>query len=99
MAWAESQAGSQIACTDALLLLLDAGLFPNRFPPHDLALDVSLELLGGGAADARPQPRDPLAHGLAREQLMHRLIGLLQDRGRGPGWKGDAVPAGDVVVR
>jgi hypothetical protein len=43
------------------VLLPDAGPFPNRFPLHDLARDMSLELVDHQAANARAHARDPLA--------------------------------------
>src|SRR5262249_60274620 len=60
--------------------------------------DMGFELIGGRAAGQRTQIEDLFGDTLASEQLLHRFIRLVHDRGRRAGRKGEPVPTRDIVA-
>src|SRR5215469_2957991 len=89
---------TQAPIDDGLLQLLDSRLFPDHLPFRDLAGNMRFELIRSRAADQRTQIEDLFGDALASEQLLHRLIRLVHDRGRRAGRKGEPVPTSDIVA-
>src|SRR5262249_48782103 len=80
------------------LQLIDPRLFPNALPLRNLARNMGFELIGTRAADQRTEIEDLLGYALAPEQLLHRFVRLLHDRGRRADRKGEPVPTRDIVT-